>query len=323
MMAQSIDQGNLTKNPRNINRHMSGIDHLRLDGSLLQLFVAVMETGSISSAAERLNVSQSAVSHQIEKLRAIVGDPLFVKSGRGIVATARAEGLLEQARVLLGQLERFAKVTEFHANALRQTFTIAANDLQRDLLLPPLLERLRADSQGVCMRVIASDVPSLKMLREQRCDLVISPRPPEGGDILQQRLFDDTYRIFFDRSRRSPPNTIEDYLRSEHVTVLYEGRRGLDVDKTLLEGGYARTVVAFVPAFSGIASFIQGTARLATAPSLLQRGQLRGLDSVPLPISIPPMPMYMIWHMRHRSDPVHGWLRAKLLSIARSIHPGP
>ncbi|WP_369792843.1 LysR family transcriptional regulator [Thiomonas sp. FB-Cd] len=138
MMVQSIDQGDQTKNPLNVNRHMSGIDHLRLDGSLLQLFVAVMETGSISSAAERLNVSQSAVSHQIEKLRAIVGDPLFVKSGRGIVPTARAEGLVEQARVLLSQLERFAKVTEFHASALRKTFTIAANDMQRDLLLPPL-----------------------------------------------------------------------------------------------------------------------------------------------------------------------------------------
>jgi DNA-binding transcriptional LysR family regulator len=171
---------------------------------------------------------------------------------------------------------------------------------------------------------MASDVPSLKVLRDQRCDLVISPRPPEGGDILQQRLFDDTYRIFFDRSRRGPPNTIEDYLRGEHVTVLYEGQRGLEVDKVLLESGYERTVVAFVPAFSGIGSFIQGTDRLATAPSLLRRGLLRGLDSVPLPICIPPMhmSMCMIWHMQHRYDPVPGWLRAKLLSIARSIQPG-
>ena len=322
MMGESIDQSDPTKNPLNVNRCMSGIDHLRLDGSLLRLFVAVMETGSISSAADRLSVSQSAVSHQIEKLRAIVGDPLFVKSGRGIVATARAEGLVEQARVLLDQLESFAKVTDFHPGALRRTFTIAANDLQRDLLLPSLLERLRAQSQGVCMRVVASDVPSLKMLREQRCDLVISPRPPEGGDILQQRLFDDTYHIFFDGGRRRAPDSIEDYLRAEHVTVLYEGQRGLEVDKALLAGGHDRKVVAFVPGFSGVASFIQGTDRLATLPSLLQRGQLRGLDSVPLPICIPPMPMYMIWHMRHRDDPVHRWLRATLLNVARSSQLG-
>jgi hypothetical protein len=82
--------GRSDKKPLNVNRRMSGIDHLRLDGNLLQFFVAVMETGSISNAAERLNLSQSAVSHQVEKLRAIVGDPLLVKSGRGIVATARA-----------------------------------------------------------------------------------------------------------------------------------------------------------------------------------------------------------------------------------------
>jgi DNA-binding transcriptional LysR family regulator len=118
---------------------MSKFDWSDLDVHLLKLLVAVVEVGSITGAAQRLGVTQSAVSHLLDKLRAITGDPLFVKSGRGIVATARAEALAAQARELLGALERFARSGEFDPARWHATFTIAANDFQRDLLLPALM----------------------------------------------------------------------------------------------------------------------------------------------------------------------------------------
>ncbi len=71
---------------------MSKFDGSQLDGHLLKLLLAVLETGSITAAAERLGVTQSAVSHLLDKLRAITGDPLFVKRGRGIVRTGRGPG---------------------------------------------------------------------------------------------------------------------------------------------------------------------------------------------------------------------------------------
>ncbi len=87
---------------------MSKFDYSQLDGRLLKLLLAVMETGSITRAAEQLGVTQSAVSHLLDKLRGIVGDPLFVKSGRGIVATDRAQALAIPARELLSAMEHFA-----------------------------------------------------------------------------------------------------------------------------------------------------------------------------------------------------------------------
>ena len=105
---------------------MSEIDHSRLDGHLLRVLVAVVETGGITAAAQRLGVTQSAVSHLLDKLRAITGDPLFVKSGRGVVATARAERLAADARELLLALERFAASGAFDPAHWEATFTIAA-----------------------------------------------------------------------------------------------------------------------------------------------------------------------------------------------------
>src|SRR5205814_5676528 len=91
-----------------IMHYMNKIDHLALDGHALELFLAVLEEGSVTAAATRLGLTQSAVSHALNKLRRIVGDPLFAKSGRGIVATAHALTLAAKARALIDEMRSFA-----------------------------------------------------------------------------------------------------------------------------------------------------------------------------------------------------------------------
>lgn len=291
---------------------MSKFDHSDLDGHLLNLLVVVFEEQSVTRAAHRLGVTQSAVSHLLDKLRAIVGDPLFVRSGRGIVATVRAEALVQRARPLLENLRGFATADSFDASRFQGTFTVAANDLQRDLLLPVLLARTSALAPGVTWRLIPSDVPRAEMLRDGRCDVVISPRPPEVGDLLQKRLFDDQYRVFHDPLMRQAPTGLPDYLAAEHVTVLYEPRRALDVDDLLASQGVQRRIVATVPGFAGITALIRGSQRLATLPSLLCAGALRGLAMSEPPCPCPQLPMYMIWHVRHQHDAMHNWLRQQI-----------
>lgn len=298
---------------------MRDFDHSDLDGHLLHLLLAVVEEGSITRAAHRLGVTQSAVSHLLDKLRAIVGDPLFVKSGRGIVATARAQELAVQARLLLDSMRSFVTPEQFDPAQLQTTLTIAANDLQRDLLLPALLARLRAQAPGLVLRVMPSDVPDAALLREGRCQLVISPRPPNGSDVMQKRLFEDHYRVFFDARQRSAPKDVTDYLTSEHASVLYEPGRTLDIDSWLGTQGLARRMVLTVPGFSGLAPFLRGSHLLATVPGLLGRSVLRGLDSCATPVPCPAMPMYMVWHLRHQHDPMHRWLRQELEAVVVGV----
>ena len=301
---------------------MSNFDWLDLDARLLRLLVTVVDTGSITAAAQRLGVTQSAVSHLLDKLRGITGDALFTRSGRGIVATARALALAERARELLGDLERFAQSEHFDPARWQTTFTIAANDFQRDALLPALMQGLRAQAPGVSLRVIASDVPTPEMLRQQHCQLIISPRPPEGSDIVQKRLFEDRYRVFYDASVRPAPKSRKDYLAAEHATVLYPPQRPLDLDRHLREQGIARRFRVMVPSFAGLPSFIRGTDLLTTVPGLLSQHLMRGLAHAEVPVPCPAMPMYMIWHLRHQQDPAHRWLREQLQAIASPLQQG-
>ncbi|MDP4301211.1 LysR family transcriptional regulator [Leptothrix discophora] len=301
---------------------MSEPDHLDLDGRLLQLLVTVLDSGSVTAAAQRLGVTQSAVSHGLDRLRAIVGDALFVKAGRGIAPTERARALAGQARELLAGLQRFAEPARFDPASLRGEITIAANELQCHLLLPPLLLRLREAAPGLLLRILPSRVPGLELLRDDDCQLVISPRPPDSRDVKQKRLFADRYRVWFDAAQREAPATLADYLAADHVSVRYEDRRRLDIDAWLHQQGIERRLVVTVPGFSGIAPFLRGTARLATLPSLLGTELLRGFAQadVPLPASLqtPPLPMYLLWHRRHQDDPVQQWVRAEVEAVALS-----
>lgn len=300
-------------------KHMSKFDHLDLDGRLLQLLMVVVETGSVTRAAERLGVTQSAVSHLLDKLRAITNDPLFVKSGRGIVATERAEKLAAQARELMSALHGFAQSDPFDAARWKATITIAANDFQRDLLLPALMTRLRREAPQLALRVIPSDVPSLEMLRNEHCQLVISPRPPDGTDIVQKRLFEDGYRVFFDPHVRQAPTTRAQYLAARHVTVVYEPRRALDLDQWLEAKGIQRHFEVTVPGYAGVAPFVMGTDLVATAPGLLGRHMLRNLASAKVPVACPRLPMYLVWHMRHQHSHAHSWLRKEIEDVAKSV----
>lgn len=295
---------------------MSQFDHSDLDGHLLQLLLAVHEEQSVTRAAQRLGVTQSAVSHLLDKLRTIVGDPLFVRSGRGIVATARADVLAQRARLLLEDLRGFVTTGGFDPASFDGLITLAANDLQRDLLLPALLQRLRLQAPRLRLRVIPSNVPVPELLRDGHCQAVISPRPPDAGDLLQKRLFEDHYAVFYDADRRTAPATLADYLAAEHVTVVYQPRRSLDLDQWLVDRGVSRRFVVSVPGFAAVPAFVHGTPWLATAPSLLAGTVMRGLASVAPPLPCPTMPMYLIWHVRHQTDPLHQWLRQAIEQTA-------
>ena len=295
---------------------MNDFDALDLDGRSLALLLAVHEEGSVTRAAQRLGLTQSAVSHGLDRLRAVTGDPLFVRAGRGIVATARADALVPRARALLDELRGFASAGGFDPATLQATVTIAANDLQRDLLLPPLLRRLRAQAPGLALRVIASGVPTPELLRERHCELIVTPRPPDAGDLVHKRLFEDRYVVFHDPQHGAAPADAAAYLAAEHVTVVYEQpRRPLDLDRWLADRGHARRFVAQVPSFAAVAAFVAGGPWLATLPSLLGVHTLRGLATAPVPLPCPTMPMYAVWHLRHQADPLHRWLRQQLDAV--------
>ncbi|MDE1948473.1 MAG: LysR family transcriptional regulator, partial [Burkholderiales bacterium] len=215
----------------------------------------------------------------------------------------------QRARALLDDMRGFVTLGGFDPARFEATVPIAANDLQRELLLPGVLRRLREQAPGLTLRIIPSGVPEPEMLRDGQCQIVISPRPPQVADLMQKRLFEDRYAVFYDAAQRRAPADLAEYLAAEHVTVVYEPRRRLDLDQVLVERGVLRRFVVSVPGFAGVAAFVRHTPWLATAPALLRHTLMRDLAWAEPPLDCPPLPMYLVWHARHHADPMHRWLR--------------
>src|SRR5262249_26087169 len=159
------------------------------------------------------------------------------KSGRGIVATAQAQALAVQARTLIDGMRTFAGSASFDPATAELSLTIAANDFQRDLLLPGFFRRVEGSLRSLNLRVIPSQAPSPAMLRENRCDLMITPLPPSGIDIVQKLLLQDHYVCYFDARVRRPPTTRAAYLAARHITVVYTDNERLDFDRRLAAAG--------------------------------------------------------------------------------------
>ncbi len=157
------------------------------------------------------------------------------------------------------------------------------------------------------------------MLRGELCQLILSPRPPQGADMVQKKLFEDRYRVFYDPARRAAPRTRAEYLAADHVSVLYEPNRKVDLDAHLEAEGVFRRFVVLAPGFAGVPAFLRGSDLVATAPSLQRFGAFQGLAHAPPPVACPPMPMYMIWSRSDHEDPAHRWLRGELEAAAKKV----
>lgn len=296
---------------------MNPIDTFNLDARALRVLLAVLDDGTVSGAAIKLGLSQSAVSHTLDRLRQVLGDPLFVKSGRGIVPTNYTLRIGPHVRQILDDLRSLSAGPPFDPRDAEFTFTIAANDYQRDLLLPPLMQTLRQQAPGIALQVIPSGIPSADMLRKEVCDLIISPHPPAASDVMQQRLLDDQMVIFYDPTQRAAPTTLAEYLQASHIAILFGTGERMALEGSLSARGLEREVTVTVSNFSGLPGFLRDTRLLATAPRRMSEHLLKGFAWTPLPFEFKPFSLLMLWHQRNHRDPAHRWLRQQLIEVAQ------
>jgi len=290
---------------------MKEIDFLALDGKSLRTFLVVLEELSVTKAAERLGVTQSAVSHTLDKLRLALGDPLFVRSGRNITATERATSLHVPVRAVLDDLKALASQRSFDPFVGELEFTIAANDFQRDLIFPSLIKELRSEGVDISFRFIPARIPSTGLLRQGHCQLMITPFPPDGPDIFQKRLFDDEDRCFFDANVRAAPESISDFMAADYIDVDFK-EDGLGLKKLAGDKGFKSKIT--VPNFSDTAVYLKNSDMLTVQLSLMSRTHLQQFSSVAIPFGGVSLSMFMVWHKRDHIDPASQWLRKKIES---------
>lgn len=298
---------------------MKNFDFYKLDGQLLRTFLTILEESSVSLAAERLDVTQSTVSHSLNKLRSILGDPLFVRSGQGLTPTETAISLKTPVLEVLDKMRALSDQRPFDPKSEAMRFVIAANDMQRDLIFPPLLRKAKEDGVNLSLELRPSGVPSVSLLRDARCDLIVTPLPPDAPDMIQQKLFTGDMMCFYDAGFREPPDSIADYMAARHVGVQFV-LGGMSSDVLIAPDLPEKPKPSItVSNFAGITPFVEGTDVIATEIEHMRFTSLRNLAMAPLPFKTEPVTVFLVWHERSQNDPAHRWLREAVKSVCRDL----
>ena len=291
---------------------MKNFDYLALDGHNLKTFLTVLDLQSVSKAAEQLDITQSTVSHTLDKLRTALGDPLFVRSGRQIMATEKARSLQQPVQEVLDSLKSLTRIRTFEPSTEPLEYAFAVNDFPRDLVFPKLLFELKKMGVIANFNFLSSGIPSGSLLRNNQCQFVITPFVPNGEDLYQTRLFEDDLVCFYDSDVRNAPKNKREFYDSRFIEVRFEDHRS-DV-KTISKTNILKLPKAdvSVPNFNALAPFLKNTDMLCVAIRHMHRTALSSFSIAPLPVKSEKMNVYMVWHEREHNDPAHIWLRDKI-----------
>ena len=191
--------------------------------------------------------------------------------------TETAISLREPVLRVLDGLSSLTDQRPFDPRTEEMEFVIAANDLQRELIFPRLWRESHEDGIRLRLEFMPSGVPSISMLRNARCQLILTPIPPDAPDIFQRRLISGAMMCFYDASVREAPKTSVEYLNSNHITVRFAGGLGSSVALRGADIPELPEPTLTVSNFNAIPSFVKGTDLIATEMSSMHIGPLRDL----------------------------------------------
>ena len=298
---------------------MTSIDHAnlsRLDLNLLVAFDALLTERSVTRAAARIGLGQSAMSHNLARLRTLFGDELLTRGADGMRPTPRALALADPVRVTLC-------ADPSGGASARGVRSLDRRPHIQDR--PCRLHRGRGDSRP-CSRGCSATAPAVSLrlrpidrrtiledLDTGRLDLGIGVF--DQGQIHHKRraLYTDNFLCLFNPAQVNfvPPVSLEDYLSVPHVlTSLTDDAHGA-VDEALAKLKLKRTIALTTPGFLAVPFVVRRAPVITTMPSRLARyfAEAFGLATSPAPIELPTFTISLLWHASFDHDPGHVWLR--------------
>lgn len=300
---------------------MQPIDISGLDGRLLRLFLAVYDRGSVSRAADDLDLTQSTVSHGLERLRSILNDPLFVRVGRGIQPSEGAALLEPRIRQIVSEMEGLVLRDDYRPFEDRAPITIACNTTELMPELVKLKQKIVAEAPLATLRIIdlGDRSNAARRLETGEADLVIAVRlPGYPASVLYEPWLYDRLVVFYDASCRGPVETIEDYAAASHASLDFGGGKQSHLAVALAQHPFERNVVLSAANIYVLAAMMTGTDMITTMQSRFANTAFQDFASCELPLPVQKISYDLSWHRRRAASPRIQWL----LGLLRRASPG-
>ena len=298
-----------------------------IDLNLLPIFEAVMETRQYSKAAERLAMSQPAMSAAVKRLRDTLDDPLFVRTSKGVVPTPKAEMLYQDICGALTQLRQGLSMQKgFDPSAQPHSFRILSSDYFEFVLLPQLIETVEQDALQIRFDLKPILEDSTKQLIHAQADVMLDAFPIEDDRLHCEVVTEETLVVVARKQHRwlKHPITVQNFFNATHAVLPNRGRL-LPLDKILdTPHMQKRKVGVQVTQYISLLAAVANSEYIATVPlHLAERyADALGLAVYDFPIDVPPIPIYMMWSKAFDHDPANKWLLAQLRDVIQDMAGG-
>lgn len=307
---------------------MREVDLRHIDLNLLVVLRVLLDTRSVTRTAERLNMSQPAVSRALARLRTQLGDKLLVKGAGGMTPTLRAETLSTPLIALLRQLENFIAPAVFDPGTTRRVFRIATTDYGAIAVLPHLMPMLTKVAPLAGIEVLPFSDEVFGMLDTGQVDFVLYSDDPAPGTLRTRPLFRETYScllrtghpLLSERKRARKSLSVEEFTAWPHALVSIFGGRTGDVDDALAAHGKQRHIALWLPYFATAGLVCTSSNVIVTLPTRVAAALAAnaGLTLLEPPLEVSGFGYRMLWHERTHDDPGATWLRDMVAAIAGS-----
>ncbi len=294
----------------------------KLDLNLLVALDALLAERSVSLAAERLYLSQSATSSALGRLRDYFGDELLVVRGRQMVLTARAEELMEPVRAVLNQVkETIAIKPQFDPATTDRAIRIMASDYISEVLLSALMSELAVTAPNLRLEIQPMSDNPVEAMERGLVDILLTVDFAISADHPSHTLFQDDYVVIAckDNSALNGPLTKDLYFTLGHVTARFgKGHMPAFEDWFVRRQKQPRRLEVVTSSFLSIPGFVVGTNRIATVH---RRHAQRIAQQIPVVIHEAPMPFPPIreaiqWHVSNNNDPAIRWFVEQVVLAA-------
>lgn len=297
---------------------MREVDLLRVDLNQLVMLRALLQTRSVSLTAERLGLSQPAVSRSLARLRSQFGDRLLIKGGQSMTPTRFAEQIAGPLSTALSGLQAFLEgESGFDPATTDRVFRIATTDYGAIAVMPGVLPLLRAAAPSAAIELVPFGVEVFRKLGEGDLDLVLYSDDPVSPTLHRASLFTEDY-VCIVRAGHPVITASDDgripmdaYLNHGHVLVTVFGGRSGVVDDALAQLGRRRHIAVWLPYFATAVLLIASSDLILTVPRRVAIASAPPLGLVILqpPVALDPFGYQIVWHERTHGDAGCAWLR--------------
>jgi DNA-binding transcriptional LysR family regulator len=293
------------------------------DLNFLYVLQALNDERSVSRAADRLGLTQPAVSHALGKLRTLFQDDLFVRAGPVMAPTPVGERLAEGvANVLALVQQEIWSAKAFDAATTTRTFSVCLSDMGVIVILPQLLAALRERAPLASLKPI--QFPSTELagaLQDGVLDLAIGYLGRVGENLHQQPLFRRSLVgiIKGGTTRKKVRMTLDEFIARKHVVAGTLALTNQLLEKELRRHGARLKVGVEVPLLLAVPSLVATSDFIAAVPDELAQlfARLADVDVFPLPVELPDLTVQQFWHARHHNDAGHRWFRGLVAETLR------